>query len=55
MAGSGQDIMEGGVFMDKIFDFSEIERSEKSIRKTWSEFRDAFDARIKTGLVKWKN
>ena len=41
MAGSGQDIMEGGVFMDKIFDFSEIERSEKSIRKTWSEFRDA--------------
>ena len=33
--------MEGGVFVGKIFDFSEIEKSENSIRKTWSEFRDA--------------
>lgn len=27
--------------MGQIFDFSEIEKSEKTIRKTWSEFRDA--------------
>lgn len=33
--------MEGGVYVGQIFDFSEIEKSEKTIRKTWSEFRDA--------------
>ncbi len=27
--------------MGQIFDFSEIEKSEKAIKKTWSEFRDA--------------
>ena len=27
--------------MGQIFDFSEIKKSEKTIRKTWSEFRDA--------------
>lgn len=27
--------------MRQIFDFSEIEKSEKAIRKTWSEFREA--------------
>ena len=27
--------------MGQIFDFSEIEKSEKTIRKTWSEFKDA--------------
>ena len=27
--------------MGKIFDFSEIEKSEKTIKKTWSDFRDA--------------
>lgn len=27
--------------MGQIFDFSEIEKSEKTIRKTCSEFRDA--------------
>ncbi|MCI5727789.1 MAG: RES family NAD+ phosphorylase [Clostridium sp.] len=27
--------------MGQIFDFSEIEKSEKTIRKTWSEFREA--------------
>lgn len=27
--------------MGQIFDFSEIEKSEKSIRKTWSEFRES--------------
>lgn len=27
--------------MGQIFDFSSIEKSEKSIKKTWKEFRDA--------------
>ena len=33
--------MEGGVYVGQIFDFSEIKKIEKTIRKTWSEFRDA--------------
>lgn len=33
--------MEGVVSVGQIFDFSGIEKSEKTIRKTWSEFRDA--------------
>lgn len=32
--------------MGQIFDFSEIEKSEKTIRKTWSEFREA----LSTGM-----
>ena len=39
--GSGIDVSEGETFMGQIFDFSEIKKSEKTIRKTWSEFRDA--------------
>lgn len=41
MVGSGLDVMEGVVSVGQIFDFSGIEKSEKTIRKTWSEFRDA--------------
>ena len=41
IAGSELDVMGGGTFGGQIFDFSEIEKSEKTIRKTWAEFRDA--------------
>lgn len=33
--------MKGEIFVNQIFDFSGIEKSEEAIRKTWSEFRDA--------------
>ena len=36
MVGSGLDVMEGVVSVGQIFDFSGIEKSEKTIRKTWS-------------------
>ena len=39
MVGSGLDVMEGVVSVGQIFDFSGIEKSEKTIRKTWSELK----------------
>jgi hypothetical protein len=51
--GCGLDVKEGGIFVDQIFDFSEIEESGETIRKTWSEFRDAL-AKACLLLMKWK-
>ncbi len=34
--------------MGQILDFSEIKKSEKTIRKTWSEFRDALAKEVFT-------
>ena len=39
-AGSGIDVR-GIDVLGQIFDFSGIEKSEKLIKKTWQEFRDA--------------
>ena len=40
VVGSGIDVR-GIDVLGQIFDFSGIEKSEKSIKKTWQEFRDA--------------
>lgn len=38
MVGSGLDVMEGVVSVGQIFDFSGIEKSEKTIRKPGQNF-----------------
>ncbi|WP_235899032.1 hypothetical protein [Peptostreptococcus porci] len=45
-SGSGIDVKGGRTCVGQIFDFSEIEKSETAIKKTWSEFRDALAKRM---------